>query len=68
MLARFGNVIYWVFSTCAGGVALFNLYNYEDNKIIYGLEKAQSDLEIAIIGAAILWLIGRAAKYILTGK
>ena len=62
MLARLGDVLYWV--GCLLAVLLvaaaIAYYNFEDIKLV--------ELLILIGLAVIVWMIGRACRYVLAGR
>ena len=61
MLACFGNCLYW--TTCAAAVDLFGSFC----KCKCGSDWAIFS-QIAMLGAFIIWCLGRAARYLLVGR
>jgi hypothetical protein len=63
MLARLGNVIYWA----ATGVAILILA-----LLTYAISQwGNPDLVVVVLGviiAGVIWLVGRGAKYVLSGQ
>ena len=67
MLSRLGNVLYWtasgVAALCAAGGIAFAVSIYDHNStdayFIGGLW---------LIGAAVIWLFGRACRYVLAAR
>lgn len=67
MLARLGNVLYWagtgIAALCVigGGAFAISIYNYNraDAYFIGALW---------LVSAAVIWLIGRACRYVLAGR
>jgi hypothetical protein len=62
MLARFGNVIYWT----ACGLALLLLVGYF--RTWPGQTPFYHNEIVLLIGAVVVWLIGRAIKYVFSGR
>jgi hypothetical protein len=62
MAARFGNAIYW--AACIAAV-LWAL-------LVFAIVQTHPDwtisTPIAIAGAVVIWIIGRAARYVLAGQ
>ncbi len=63
MLARILDVIYWGFCVLAAlWLAYFLSFLVEDRSHWMDV------LSAGLIGAALIWLVGRAIRYVLTGK
>jgi hypothetical protein len=62
MLARLGEVLYWAGCLLAALLvaAAIAYYNFEDIKLV--------ELLILIGLAVIVWMIGRACRYVLAGR
>ena len=65
MLARLGQVLYWV---CCGIAVLMLLYGLLGFTYLNMQDAIFGSVIPAIIVALIFWLAGRAARYILAGK
>ena len=69
MLARLGNVLYWAFSGLA--ILIVGLVAYlvaEDVRLGLVMENDAWAVALAVILALVLWLIGRACRYVLAGR
>jgi len=64
MLARLGNVLYWGGCVLAALVLLSGLLLFE------GMSASDTAFYAALtlIASALVWLVGRAAKYVLAGN
>jgi hypothetical protein len=65
MVARLGNVLYWAACVLAVGWLAFWLYAIRMNG---GRGDTGLGLAVTFGGAAVIWLIARATRYVLTGK
>jgi hypothetical protein len=64
MLARFGDVLYWL--GCGIAVALLSFASYG---ITQGALRTDREfLVLLAASAAVFWLIGRACRYVLSGR
>ncbi len=66
LLARLGNVIYWLFTGVAALFVLGGAYI-----AVFGLGQVKDEWWPLAVGAGfaiVSWLIGRAARFILAGK
>jgi hypothetical protein len=63
MAARLGKVIYW---TACGLVAVWALGS------VFGFPRSVDDwpyhISVVIVGATVIWAVGRAALYVLAGE
>jgi hypothetical protein len=57
VLTRLGDVLYWVGCIFAAGVVVWGVH--EDDPYIFAF---------SVVAAFSIWMIGRAWRYILTGK
>jgi hypothetical protein len=64
MVARLGNVLYWGACLVAGLLALIAAY-----AMVFGTgeDRVFIDTALAVI-ALIVWLVGRACRYVLAGR
>jgi hypothetical protein len=64
MVARLGNVLYWAASLIAGLLALIAAY-----AMVFGTgeDRVFIDTALAVI-AVVVWLVGRACRYVVAGR
>lgn len=63
MVARLGDVLYWALSGLSGLIVIFGAFA--------NLKSHPPDWEtflIAVAGAFLVWLFGRACRYVLAGR
>ena len=64
MVARLGDVLYWAASTVAALLAAFVL-------MVFMLADGKGESLFQVLGvvtAGVIWLVGRACRYVLAGK
>lgn len=63
MTAEFGELLYWTATIAAAVIAAWDVVDF-----LYGLSQGQPILRIvALVVAAIIWLLGRGCRYALAG-
>ena len=69
MAARFGDVLYWAFSGLAFIVIAFVVYGVTDDlRRGVAMDGDAWFLFLAFSLAVLLWLLGRACRYVLSGR
>jgi hypothetical protein len=63
MLARLGNVLYWAGCLLAVPLLIFCVIVF-----VQGTPNDRPALGFLTLAAVVIWLIGRACKYVLAGK